>query len=495
MHETRGSIFTVRIVVRLMVAGLSLTVVSRLFGVAWNQLGFPFDLGFEAPNLSTIQLFKERINPYSEGTYAGFPFALTMYTPLYHLLVASLPASGGNPFFVGRLVALISMIAASGALFAVPNLRRRWVLPLLGVAVFYCFPAVISNSAYIKNDMLALCLSAWAVVAVSRTGASRYAHLVAALLAILAIAAKQSYGAAFLACGSYLLLQHRSKAIGFGLVWFCSLLMLCAIAQIVWGDGFWFSTIIAPANPMDWGQTQRLVTSFLLRPVFGVLMMITLAFTVAGFRGKETTHPATSPFFLYAIFSGLLLLLTVGKVGASTNYFFEFILAQAMWLVDAKRGGIDDWLKRPLSFTALAILSVCIVINLAVTNPMEISFLRVSKEFRAKGVLQWQETLRREGIHEPIVLNLGGQAFTYDMQDRAVLNDKILYQVLWNSGVLENTPMLKAIREHAFDVVVTPRKLRESLSLDPPFRQIQEQVLKSYQYWRRGWYGEYYRPR
>jgi len=485
----------VRLAVRLIISGLSLAVLARLLTVVWDQIWFPFDMGFETPGLSTIRMFKEGIDPYSNDTYAHFPFNLTLYPPLYHLLVAVLPASSANPFFTGRLVALISMIAASGALFAVSNIRRLWVLPVLGISVFFCFPSVISNSAFLKNDTLALCLSAWAVVAVSRTGTARWAHLIAALLSVLALATKQSYGAAFLACACYLLVQHRAKVIEFGAVWLSSLLTLCAIAHFVWGDGFWFSTVTAPANPINWGQTRRLIAMFLGQPVFGILTLIAVTSAATGFMEKDTTKPTASPFFLYALFSGLLLLLTVGKVGASTNYFFEFILAQTMWLIDAKRGGIDDWLERPVWRIILASLTVCIALNLWVTNSHQISFLRVSSQFRTNGGLLWQETIATEGIHEPVVLNLATHVFTYEMQSHAVLNDPFLYRILWSTEVLENGPMLKAIRQHAFDIIVTQRRVSESLVADLPIRQIQEQVLKSYRYWRHGWFGEYYRPR
>ena len=51
----------------------------------------PFDLVYETPNLSTIMLIKEGINPYDPAVYDALPFVITPYTPLYHYLVASLP--------------------------------------------------------------------------------------------------------------------------------------------------------------------------------------------------------------------------------------------------------------------------------------------------------------------------------------------------------------------------------------------------------------------
>jgi hypothetical protein len=76
----------------------------RFANVAYHQLYFPFDLCFETPNLATIKLIKDGWNPYSPDVYNGMPFILTMYTPLYHDLVALLPVARSNPFFYGRLV-------------------------------------------------------------------------------------------------------------------------------------------------------------------------------------------------------------------------------------------------------------------------------------------------------------------------------------------------------------------------------------------------------
>src|SRR6185436_19396618 len=87
---------------------------ARFAVVVAGQLAWPLDLEFETLQLRTVRVIESGRNLYGAETYADLPFVFSVYTPLYHLLVAALPEVAGRPFLVGRLVALGAMLLVGG---------------------------------------------------------------------------------------------------------------------------------------------------------------------------------------------------------------------------------------------------------------------------------------------------------------------------------------------------------------------------------------------
>jgi hypothetical protein len=103
----------------VLIVSLAIAIISasRMFFVAKDQLSAPFDIAYESPQLCTIRAIQRGENIYNPVMYNELPFILTMYTPAYHYLVASLPEDPSNRFFTGRMVAMVFMISASFCLF------------------------------------------------------------------------------------------------------------------------------------------------------------------------------------------------------------------------------------------------------------------------------------------------------------------------------------------------------------------------------------------
>jgi hypothetical protein len=89
----------------------------RLFKVAYYHLEAPHDICLETHNLASIKSINAGANIYSRHFYGELPFIITIYNPLFHYLVASLPESKSNPFFTGRLISLISTVLTALLLF------------------------------------------------------------------------------------------------------------------------------------------------------------------------------------------------------------------------------------------------------------------------------------------------------------------------------------------------------------------------------------------
>jgi len=115
---------------------VSVMACHRIVSVARNQLPARHDLAYEGPQVATIQLLRQGVNPYSPEVFNEIPFTMTFYTPLYHGVVALLPESR-NIFLLGRIVSLGCMACAGCCivLFGRPD-GRAWAL--LAAACFFC---------------------------------------------------------------------------------------------------------------------------------------------------------------------------------------------------------------------------------------------------------------------------------------------------------------------------------------------------------------------
>jgi len=108
--------------------GLLALALGRLAVVVTGQLTFPLDLEFETLQLRTVRVIESGANPYGPETYASLPYVFSVYTPLYHLLVAALPEVAGRPFLVGRLLALGATLLVAPGFALLYFLQQRRML-------------------------------------------------------------------------------------------------------------------------------------------------------------------------------------------------------------------------------------------------------------------------------------------------------------------------------------------------------------------------------
>jgi len=75
----------------LVIVALGTTL--RFIKVAYYHLEAPHDICFETHNLASIKSLQAGANLYDKSFYGDWPFIVTIYNPLFHYLVASLPES------------------------------------------------------------------------------------------------------------------------------------------------------------------------------------------------------------------------------------------------------------------------------------------------------------------------------------------------------------------------------------------------------------------
>jgi hypothetical protein len=321
-------------------SAIALAFLVRLSTVTARQLWFPYDLVFESPNPTSIELVRAGENPYDPAIYAAPPFLLTMYTPLYHYLVAAHPE---NPFLTGRWVACISMLTAACALHLLVVDRRQ-----------------------------AARLLAW--------------------------------------------------TLGLGLV-------LALAAQWIWGSGFWFSTIGAVRQQITLDHAGRLAWRIARQPIIPGLLALTAAVSWDALRSQGREALRRSPYLAYVLSSGIVLLLSIGKLGSSTYYVMEFALA-----------------------------------------------LRDRIESR---IGELRHELEALGYDEPLLLIPNTHRLGPALTARPTLNDPLLYRLLWRDGILDLDDMIASIDAQVYDVIMLPISERLMDPLTP--RGLRSAIDRSYE--------------
>ena len=464
----------------------------RLQTVVRWQLTAPFDLVFESPNLATINALRHGVNVYSSSFFDAPPFVFTLYTPLYHLLCAAMPASATNPFFAGRLIAFVFMMSAVLGVLWVSK-PRHWIWIILVTGLFLLLHPVSSNLVFLKNDGTALFFSVLAILIVSKAPRTHLRLAAAALSCVLAIASKQVFVAASAACFVYLLLEQRRDALRFGGYYLLFAAVAAALAQALWGNGFWWCVFHAPRMPFSADQFITQWRLMLRQPVFLLLFaawIVTAAEYLYRRRGRSL-----NPFLIYFLCSGVVLLLTVGKPGSSTNYFIEWSLAGVLWLVSILPSSLPQKINPALLAGLCLAVTLC---ELATATPRDFAlgdpgFIAVRQQLH-EALTQEAKSLAPRA--DPLrVLNFAGASTFFDWPGKTSVNDPYLYTLLWEHGILKPDAMIRELHSQQYQLVV----FRSDAVLAPSDRadgmgQIMKSLRESYRLAGYGVFLQYWVP-
>jgi hypothetical protein len=444
---------------------LALTL-TRIVPVAVRQLQAPFDLIYESPNLTTIQAIKAGRNVYDPHIYLEPPFHLTIYTPLYHYLVAALPASEHNRYLAGRLVAMTFMILAA----ATPLLIDR------GRPGGFLWP-VTSNTVFLKTDGMALCFAALAVVTAAGAASVRNI-IVASLLCTLALATKQSYVAATIACFAYFFVARRRA----GVLFMASFLLMAAVVfgggYLAWGDGFRYSVAEAVRQPFLWAHFRQIAIQMARQPLFVVVFGSSLVgLAAAMFRPAQFR---ASPYGYYALASWLVLMATVGKLGSSTNYFVEPCLAILMFAVSILKTTAIPFRVPRLGMAFCVLVTVLLVVDLAWAKPENYTFVKDAAESEARVRANVARNNAIRAIREnPRILNLAAATLTGDLPGDVSVNDPYLYLLVWQYERLPEGALVRCLNERYYDIVIVPNDFGADSLWDQADGQRVQRIVKA----------------
>jgi len=281
------------------------------------------------------------------GDITTYPFIAFHYPPAYHMVSRALSLVTGDMLVAGRLVSVASTLVIAGIAACIvkqstpPGTSR--IAGICGAAIaglsIFCLNPMLQWSHLMRVDMLAIAFSFLGVFFAVRPTTRPYHFYLAVLFFVAAIFTKQTSVAAALATVPVLFLVNRwntVRACLFGLA-----VAVACLAAMTWAtDGGFLRHIVQHnINRFD----LRVVYWNLRLPLYeygfllaAIISIVTFWWRQVGLRSRRARIPVAygtlmdpgtramviMPLYL---FTSSLTLLTMGKSGATLNYFIEWM--------------------------------------------------------------------------------------------------------------------------------------------------------------------------
>lgn len=385
----------------------------------------------------------------------ALPLTVTAYPPVYYLLVAGLQQLvRDNGYGPGRTLSVAATLATAALLaWTVRRITNKWYGGLLAAGLFLTqnLTALLWASAH-RVDPLALCFTLLGLALAAGGRAT-----LAALPLAAAVLTKQTYLAAPLAV-VLMLWPVRRSVVEFGAVFIGSLCLCIGVG--VWlthGELVWH-TIIANANPQDLTYFAAMVGSFLQ---FNALPLVAAgaAFGLGGGRRERLWR-------MYFLLCGAETLLTVGKLGASSNYWLELTAATSL-LIGLSAACVETSKSRQPFFTSASLGAVVFAILLASVPAYQATVSQTLEQEFAR--LDLQVTPRMDLVQ--MIAEEPGAVLTDDPglaveAGKRVEFEFVVFTILATQHVWNEEPILDAIDARQFGLVVLIE------SLDEPVRPL-----------------------
>jgi hypothetical protein len=390
-----------------------------------------------------------------EGLYAPtdqLPLMQIAYMPAYYALLGLLiRVFGDSGYTLGRAVSLVATLVGAGALaWSIRRITARWRFGLLAAGLLLTQNVTLLLWGSLERvDALALALT---LVGLALFTEQR--PIAAAVVFVLAFFTKQTYVVGPIAAGLALWPCRRELA-RFGAVFVGGVAVGIAIAMWLTNGWFWWHIVTSNANQPDLDTFAILMGSFLQfngLPVLAALASLLLL----------PCDPRERVWRFYFV-GGLLEVLMVVKLGASSNYWLEVSAATASLLALAAH---RLWLEPSTRLVPPIVLAGALLIAVPAYQASTTELANVAYELlrppnprylsmvsdAGADPLRVDARLVEEIASEPGPLltdNSGlavaaGKGIEYEFQ---------IFQLLRVEGVWSEAPILDAIAERHFSLV------------------------------------------
>jgi hypothetical protein len=439
----------------------ALGVVSVQYAVyAMEAVRFPFGLDYSEGLIWQQALWLGTSKLY--GKIADFPFLVCDYPPLYLLVLRGVHALGIGMLAGGRLISVVSALSTCLAI-GVCVFRAgggRWLAAIMAGLLPLSLLPVISWSVLLRVDTQALALT-FGGIACAVMAFRRPVWLVPALVFFVASAfTKQIYLAGAAAMFPVCVIRARRPALlayGGGFALGMALLGVCLWAT----DGRFLLHIVAyaadsidpmvalrqtglwlAAYPLDAGLTVTAVV-VLWRARLSHHAMRQWADMVRAVRDDE--HCAWLVFLSLYLVLTTAMLITAGKIGASRNYFLEWMCCWCLWLGTLAAYVVGRQMRLAYVMPALLLLQLW---------PVQIGMqgLRAG-QFSAARRADWGALLARvRGIPGPLLSD--DTVLTLQAGREVGLEPGILLE-LTRTGLWDERRLTDKLKAHYFGAVIT----------------------------------------
>jgi 4-amino-4-deoxy-L-arabinose transferase-like glycosyltransferase len=267
---------------------------------------------------------------YGPQTVLSEPFMYATYGPLYYFILGLLLHITGVAFWPGRLISLLATAATAWVIYRA--VRRASggdrVAGLVAATLFIMMTPAFAFGALQRVDALGV-LGATSAVALCFSPERRRNLFIAGCCAGLAFLTKPTFVAAGFAVAVVLLLTRRFRELGLFLVGGACVLAAAVALMAATHNGGYLFNLGSAKLPFAARLALTNVRAFLQGyAAFACLVMLAAGLT--SFRRSRDDLPGVLTL-TYLVITGAISVVASGRVGASTNYFYEFAAGLAIF--------------------------------------------------------------------------------------------------------------------------------------------------------------------
>ncbi len=388
------------------------------------------------------------------GPIDQFPAIVFHYPPLYHLAVRALASLGVDWLLSGRIISFIATLLIGGLIAALTFQATQGtgkpvqvIAAALAALITFTYIPVIVFAPLMRVDMLASALSLLgiycAVCSLRRPGLL-YCSMCSFALAVFT---KQTAIAAPLATVPIMLLIDPRRTMR--AVFFVSIIAVAVLALLTWqtNGGFLRHLFLYNINRYSISFAMAQVWRQAPHAIYLLLAIIGVALAARAVRSGDIRQRSTCILaILMAYFAiGTVMLIAVGKSGASVNYFIDWMCAWSVLI-----GYLVAWLlTEGNNRSALALGGAFVLLLQIGTLP-----LPPRRAFADQAGLVELQGLR-ERVHEAAGPVLSDDMVLLIKAGRPVLWEPAIFTELTAMGRWDQTPLLAMLHARKFAFVVT----------------------------------------
>lgn len=270
----------------------------------------------------------------------NFPFTVSNYPPVYHVLVAALSSITGDPLASGRALSSLSTLLAGAfvgliVMMASPRGPSTRLGPAAAAAAGMLFVSVwpvFIWGVFMRVDMLAILFSLAGLWAHLRWHAHPRLRHVCIALFLLAVFTRQAAVAGAASAIITTFVVDRRRGLRMGAVFCGAAIAISAAMNAATHGQFFFHTVTATATAFHWAGI--LVQLWYPLAQYRWLTLLAALGAIIALRSRESERTPSGEQLrlavpLYMVLS-FLVSLTSGKVGSNINYVLELIAGACM---------------------------------------------------------------------------------------------------------------------------------------------------------------------
>ncbi|MGQ9465509.1 MAG: glycosyltransferase family 39 protein [bacterium] len=394
---------------------------------------FPYQISYpEGFILYQSYLISKGVSIYK--TINEYPYLVVNYPPIYQFLCAFFVKLFGVSFVFGRLITFVASIIITWIIYKILKEKTGREIAAISALLFVSSSYIYKNSPFFRVDMLGLCFSLLGIYLFLRKGKL----LITAIFFVAALYTKPTFISAPLAVALYLLFTENKKGVAFIMYLIPLYAVIFFLINYFTQGEFYRHNFLYNMNIFIFKQLAKYYIWFLQS--HSILILFSLIFLFSSVAEKKY-----SLYVIYFIISTVVAL-SVGKIGANMNYFFETIAVSCILTglaINRLREIIRDEKTSTLLVNAALLIQLLLFIHIPFVTKPAIT----------------RSDLKNSKLLSEVVCSTDGKIISEDaglliLNNKPVLFMPFEFTQLANQKLWDQTRFLNDIKHKDFSLII-----------------------------------------